>query len=68
MKHKPAFVLDFVLPPGKFDINITPNKREVFLVDEASLTTSLRSALEKIWEPTRYTFKVRHMRTRRSFR
>ena len=29
MKHKPAAVLDVQLPPGSFDINVTPDKREV---------------------------------------
>lgn len=33
MKQKPAFVLDLRLQPGSFDINITPDKREVLLVN-----------------------------------
>lgn len=36
MKHKPAYVLDLQLPDGSFDINVTPNKREVFLVKVCS--------------------------------
>ena len=31
MKNKPAFILDFKLQPGSFDINVTPDKREVLL-------------------------------------
>ncbi len=31
MKHKPAYILDLQLPAGSFDINVTPDKREVFL-------------------------------------
>ena len=43
MKHKPAFVLDVRLPPGSFDVNVTPDKREIFMTeasrDGGSLTT-----------------------------
>jgi len=63
MKQKPAFVLNFVLPPASYDINIAPNKREVFLVDEARLHDVLRAKLETIWEPTRYTFKVKQVQS-----
>lgn len=33
MKQKPAFVLDVRLPPGSFDVNVTPDKREIFMTD-----------------------------------
>lgn len=33
MKQKPAFVLDIRLPPGSFDVNVTPDKREIFMTD-----------------------------------
>ncbi len=36
MKNKPAYVLDVLLPPGTFDINVTPDKREVFLTKVSS--------------------------------
>lgn len=31
MKQKPAFILDLKLPPGSFDVNVTPDKREIFM-------------------------------------
>lgn len=31
MKQKPAFILDLRLPPGSFDVNVTPDKREIFM-------------------------------------
>lgn len=33
MKQKPAFVLDVRLPPGSFDVNVTPDKREIFMTE-----------------------------------
>ena len=34
MKQKPAAVLDLRLPPGSFDVNVTPDKRTIFLEHE----------------------------------
>ena len=31
MKHKPACVLDIRVPAGTFDVNLTPDKREIIL-------------------------------------
>ncbi|RYE99771.1 MAG: hypothetical protein EOO41_00580 [Methanobacteriota archaeon] len=31
MAHKPAYALDLVLPPGTYDVNVTPDKRDIFL-------------------------------------
>lgn len=33
MKQKPAFIIDLRIPPGTFDVNVTPDKREIFLID-----------------------------------
>lgn len=33
MKQKPAFILDVRLPAGDFDVNVTPDKREIFMID-----------------------------------
>jgi DNA mismatch repair protein PMS2 len=31
MKQKPACVLNFHLPLGDYDVNVTPDKRETFI-------------------------------------
>jgi DNA mismatch repair ATPase MutL len=31
MKHKPACILDIRVPAGTFDVNLTPDKREIIL-------------------------------------
>lgn len=36
MKQKPAFVLDVRLPPGSFDVNVTPDKREIFMTEAST--------------------------------
>ena len=42
MKHKPAAVLDFHLPQGTFDVNVNPDKREIFLTREKELLRHLK--------------------------
>jgi DNA mismatch repair protein PMS2 len=59
MSHKPAFVLDVRLPPGHADYNVTPDKRTILIVNEALLLTRLGVELSKLWEPSRFTYKVR---------
>ena len=41
MKHKPAYVVNLILRRGTFDINVTPDKREVLLT-EVRLGAALR--------------------------
>ncbi|CAM9544259.1 unnamed protein product [Ectocarpus sp. 6 AP-2014] len=58
MKQKPAFILDLRLPPGTFDVNVTPDKREIFMTGEAEVLDCLKTALHKQWESSRYTIPV----------
>ncbi|CAM9959387.1 unnamed protein product [Scytosiphon promiscuus] len=58
MKQKPAFILDLRLPPGTFDVNVTPDKREIFMTGEAAVLDTLKTALHKLWESSRYTIPV----------
>eukprot|EP00940_MAST-03C_sp_MAST-3C-sp2_P000154 g154.t1 len=58
MTHKPAFVLDIRLPAGHFDVNVTPDKRTILIVDEPVVLAKLDAALTKMWEPSRFTYKV----------
>ncbi len=56
MGHKPAYVLDLQLPSGSFDVNVSPDKRDVFIVGEAELIACVKEALHDTWEPSRRTF------------
>ncbi|OQS04853.1 mismatch repair endonuclease PMS2, partial [Thraustotheca clavata] len=58
MKNKPACFLDIKLPSGCFDVNVTPDKREVFVKEEVALMEALREDLLAKYEPTRGTFHV----------
>ena len=57
-QHFPIAVLDISLPEGTFDVNVTPDKRTVFVGSEKALVDALRDALLALWEPSRYTFSV----------
>lgn len=58
MRHKPAYILDLRLPAGTFDVNVNPDKREVFLTEEVTVLANLKEGLLRLWEPTRNTFSV----------
>eukprot|EP01034_Spumella_vulgaris_P024390 gene24390-30734_t len=58
MKQKPGFVLDLRVPPGLYDVNVTPDKREVMLAQEGLILDRLRAAVDEIYAPSRCTFQV----------
>ncbi|KAG5183281.1 hypothetical protein JKP88DRAFT_317762 [Tribonema minus] len=58
MRNKPAAVINVQLPPGDFDVNVTPDKRKVFVTGEAALLEALKAALHELWSPNRYTFAL----------
>ncbi|KAF4582707.1 hypothetical protein EYR40_002631 [Pleurotus pulmonarius] len=41
-----------------YDVNVSPDKRTIFLHNEANLIVALRSALEKTFSPSRSTFDI----------
>jgi DNA mismatch repair protein PMS2 len=47
----PAFVLSLSVPPGTFDVNLSPDKRVVMLHREQQLVIALQQHLESIWSP-----------------
>lgn len=61
MKRKPAFVLNFLLEPDAFDVNVTPDKREVFLKEENAIISALREKLNSLWQPSERTMQVNSM-------
>eukprot|EP00698_Gefionella_okellyi_P015149 TRINITY_DN425_c0_g1_i1.p1 TRINITY_DN425_c0_g1~~TRINITY_DN425_c0_g1_i1.p1 ORF type:complete len:850 (-),score=207.53 TRINITY_DN425_c0_g1_i1:49-2520(-) len=52
----PMFVLDFTLPAGSFDVNVTPDKRKVFIHGEAAIVDALKDELCRLYEPQQRTF------------
>ena len=60
MKQKPACILDIRVPPGSFDVNLTPDKREIVLTHESLLLDKLREELDALYLPSRQTFHLAH--------
>lgn len=55
---RPACVLDLRLPRDAYDVNVTPDKRTVFLHDERRIVDAVREALKAHWEPSRSRYKI----------
>ena len=53
MKQKPAFILCFRIPDGLFDVNLTPDKREVLVCQERTIVEHLRDYVDRIYAPVR---------------
>ena len=62
-QHCPIVVLDVKLPAGSYDVNVTPDKRTVFMGAEKALLDGLRAGLERLWEPSRNTYAVNKVPT-----
>lgn len=58
MKQKPAFLVALTVPAGHFDVNVTPDKREIVLASEALIIERLRAAVDALYAPSRHTFLV----------
>jgi DNA mismatch repair protein PMS2 len=58
MKNKPACILNILVPSGSFDVNLTPDKREIVLSHENILLEKLRDEIDKLYSPSRYTFQL----------
>lgn len=54
----PVYVLNIEVPREEVDINVTPDKRSVFALQEALLVERLKTDLHAMWEPTRQQFSV----------
>lgn len=54
----PMVILNFILPTTAYDVNVTPDKRKIFLHDEGLLMSALRESLEKYYAPNKYTYAI----------
>ncbi|KAH7624931.1 hypothetical protein Ndes2526B_g00302 [Nannochloris sp. 'desiccata'] len=55
---RPMAILDFQLPRDSYDVNVTPDKRKVFLHAEHAAMTALQQGLSALWEPSRSRYAV----------
>lgn len=54
----PVAILDFIVPGGACDLNVTPDKRKVFFSDETSVMGSLREGLNDIYSSSNASYIV----------
>ena len=55
---RPSALLDFHLPREAADVNVTPDKRRVFLAAEGRVLAALAAGLAELWEPSRSTYTL----------
>ena len=48
-RRRPACVLSFTLPNSMYDVNLSPDKREVMFTEEAAISDLIREGLMAIW-------------------
>ncbi|KAJ9104150.1 hypothetical protein QFC19_004134 [Naganishia cerealis] len=59
----PFVILDLQIPPDAVDVNVSPDKREIFVHSENNLIEALRSGLEQLFEPSRSTYLEQNIQT-----
>ncbi|ESQ37908.1 hypothetical protein EUTSA_v10028404mg [Eutrema salsugineum] len=57
----PVAILDFIVPGGACDLNVTPDKRKVFFSDETSVMGSLREGLNEIYSSSNASYTVNRL-------
>eukprot|EP00252_Welwitschia_mirabilis_P022071 TRINITY_DN5854_c0_g1_i1.p1 TRINITY_DN5854_c0_g1~~TRINITY_DN5854_c0_g1_i1.p1 ORF type:complete len:745 (+),score=175.22 TRINITY_DN5854_c0_g1_i1:646-2880(+) len=57
----PIAILNFILPTSSYDVNVTPDKRKVYLHNEGPLLSALRESFEKLYSPNKYTYAVNNL-------
>lgn len=54
----PFVIADFKLPTDSYDVNVSPDKRTIFLHEESRLIEKVKEGLEALFAPSRATFMV----------
>ncbi|KAF7295692.1 hypothetical protein MIND_01109600 [Mycena indigotica] len=54
----PMVIADLVLPTDAYDVNVSPDKRTIYVHHEIGLVEALKAALEAAFAPSRSTFGV----------
>ena len=48
-RRRPACVLAFTLPPSMYDVNLSPDKREVMFTNEIAMSALIKEGLKAFW-------------------
>ncbi|GAA6019617.1 hypothetical protein JCM10207_006944 [Rhodosporidiobolus poonsookiae] len=54
----PTVVADFQLATDAYDVNVSPDKRTIFLHSEGNLISALKTALEAFFQPSQATYAM----------
>ncbi|GAA5905773.1 hypothetical protein JCM8208_000892 [Rhodotorula glutinis] len=57
----PCVVADFQLAPDAYDVNVSPDKRTIFLHSEGNLVAALKQALASFFDPQQARFEMREI-------
>jgi len=57
-KRSPFVVLNIDLPEGTFDINLTPDKRTIFIHNETEILEEIKKHVNKIWDADQQSYEV----------
>ncbi|KAF9423758.1 hypothetical protein BGZ94_008183 [Podila epigama] len=60
--QSPFLVADLIMPTSFYDVNVSPDKRTIFLHNERMLVEEIRNKLTELFEPSRSTFTVSEAR------
>ncbi|KAG6700134.1 hypothetical protein I3842_08G097500 [Carya illinoinensis] len=57
-RQYPIAIMNFTIPKGACDVNVTPDKRKIFFSDESSILHALREGLQQIYSPSNASYSV----------
>lgn len=55
----PVVFICLHLDTRRYDVNVTPDKRTIFISDEKDVLLMLKDFISKLYEPLQFTFAVR---------
>ncbi|KAG0346228.1 Mismatch repair endonuclease pms2 [Podila humilis] len=60
--QSPFLVANLIMPTSYYDVNVSPDKRTIFLHNERMIIEEIRNKLSELFEPSRSTFAVSEAR------
>lgn len=54
----PLIIADFKIPTNAYDVNVSPDKRTIFIHEEKKITEAITEQLRQLMEPSRSTFQT----------